>query len=183
MSINGRSLLIGAVLALVAFFVPALLVVLGGFYDVGADTPHWAVTRHLIGMARESSIERRSGEVKVPSLDDTRMISDGAADYDAMCTACHLAPGMAENEMRPGLNPRPPVLWKIKGEDPREEFWIIKHGIRMTGMPAWGVTHSDAEIWNMVAFLQKLPSLSPQQYHAIVAAGGNHHEHDHMDMH
>jgi mono/diheme cytochrome c family protein len=112
------------------------------------------------------------------------MIADGASDYDAMCTGCHLAPGMAENEMRPGLNPKPPQLATLPRGDAAEQFWIIKHGIDMTGMPAWGKTHSDAEIWNMVAFLQKLPTLSPAQYRALVASSAGHHDHDHdhMDM-
>ena len=81
--------------------------------------------------------------------------------------------------MRPGMNPKPPLLWKMKDEDPREQFWTIKHGIRMSGMPAWGKTHSDEEIWALVAFLQKLPRLTPEQYRAMTAASSEHH---HMDM-
>lgn len=181
MSRDGRMVLIGAGIVLALIVVPAAVIAIGGFYDVGADTPHWPITRQVIGLTRERAIESRSGAVNVPPLNNAHMIADGAADYDAMCTACHLAPGMKENEMRTGMNPKPPVLWTIKDGDPREEFWIIKHGIKMTGMPAWGITHSDAEIWNMVAFLQKLPSLSPRQYQATVAAGGDHH--DHVDMH
>ncbi|HEY2033105.1 MAG TPA: cytochrome c [Rhizomicrobium sp.] len=176
-------LLMGAAAALVLVAVIAAIFAFSGIYDVAADSPHAALTKMLIATARERSIESRLSGVKVPPLEDAHMIADGAADYDAMCTACHLAPGMAENEMRPGMNPKPPVLWRFKHGDPREQFWVIKHGIKMTGMPAWGVTHSDEEIWNMVAFLQKLPSLSPAQYHTIVASGGDHHDHDHMDMH
>jgi mono/diheme cytochrome c family protein len=89
---------------------------------------------------------------------------------------------MAENEMRPGMNPRPPVLWREPADEPAEQFWVIKHGIKMTGMPAWGVTHSDQEIWNMVAFLQILPSLSPQRYRALTMEAAGHHDHDHMNM-
>jgi len=95
-----------------------------------------------------------------------------------MCTGCHLAPGMTENEMRPGMNPKPPQLASIPALAPATQFWIIKHGIKMTGMSAWGVTHPDQEIWNMVAFLQRLPTLSPQQYHALTSASAGHHEHD-----
>jgi mono/diheme cytochrome c family protein len=80
-----------------------------------------------------------------------------------MCTGCHLAPGMAENEMRPGMDPRPPKLAERREIDAREDFWIIKHGIKMTAMPAWGSTHNDAQIWAMVAFLQKMPGMSAEQ--------------------
>ena len=183
MTRNSGMLLAGAAAAIVLMAGLATIFAFSGIYDVAADTPHTALARMLIAAARERSIESRLGDVKVPPLDDAHMIADGAADYDAMCTACHLAPGMGENEMRPGMNPKPPLFWHTQHGDPREQFWVIKHGIKMTGMPAWGVTHSDEEIWNMVAFLQKLPSLSPPQYRAIVASGGDHHDHDHMDMH
>ena len=96
-----------------------------------------------------------------------QMIAEGAEHYAAMCTGCHLAPGMHENEMRPGLNPKPPILASLPSQDPREQFWIVKHGLKMTAMPAWGATHTDEEIWNIVAFLQKLPGMSPTRYRAL----------------
>ncbi len=158
------------------------IVAASGLYNVGADVPHLALTRGFLEFVRERSIDVHLDSVAVPQLRDPHMIADGASDYDAMCTACHLAPGMAENEMRPGMNPRPPVLWREPVDEPAEQFWVIKHGIKMTGMPAWGVTHSDQEIWNMVAFLQILPSLSPQRYHALTMEAAGHHDHDHMNM-
>jgi mono/diheme cytochrome c family protein len=133
-----------------------------------------------IAFARERSIEVRASGVKVPPLGNPAMIAEGAEHYNAMCTGCHLAPGMRENVMRPGLNPKPPILASLPPEEPAEQFWIIKHGLKMTAMPAWGETHSDEEIWNVVAFLQKLPEMSPTRYHGLVARAGDHHEH--MDM-
>ena len=158
-----------------------------GAYNVAADSPHTAIVRDLVGYVRERSVEVRAASIFVPPLGDPRMIAAGASHYEAMCTGCHLAPGMEENEMRPGMNPKPPVLASLGRGDPRGEFWIIKHGIKMTGMPAWGVTHTDGEIWNIVAFLQKMPSLSPRQYRVLTASAADHHPHkdhdmDHMDM-
>jgi mono/diheme cytochrome c family protein len=66
------------------------------------------------------------------------------------------------------MYPQPPNLSKIR-VDPRDAFWVIKHGVKMSGMPAWGGSHDDATIWSMVAFLQKLPELTPQQYEDMVA--------------
>ena len=163
--------------ALVLLTIAALAVVIGlGAYNFAADSPHTALITKLIGLARERSIEVRAAGVKVPPLTSPAMIREGAEHYDAMCVSCHLAPGMRENEMRPGMNPKPPVLAAIPPEGAAEQFWIIKHGLKMTAMPAWGTTHSDEEIWNMVALLQKLPSLSPTQYRALVAQSGHHHE-------
>jgi mono/diheme cytochrome c family protein len=139
-----------------------------GSYNVGADSPHWAFTRYMIGQLREHSIESRSADITVPNLDDPALVAEGAHHYAEMCTGCHLAPGMGDSELREGLYPRPPNLTHF-APDPAEAFWIIKHGIKMTAMPAWGFSHDDPTIWSMVAFLQKLPDMTPQQYRDIVA--------------
>jgi len=182
MNFDIRSAIIGAVGIVVLFFVVVGVWAALGVYDVGADAPHWGVTRAFIGYVIDRSTDAHGDDVVVPSnLSDPKRIADGASDYDAMCTGCHLAPGMAENEMRPGLYPHPPRLAMFQGEA-GEQFWIIKHGIKMSAMPAWGKTHSDEEIWNMVAFLQRLPKLSPAQYQALVKSGGGHHDQMNMDM-
>jgi mono/diheme cytochrome c family protein len=184
--LNRDAALAGAAIVVVGAAALAVGFAMLGAYNVAADSPHTEIVRHLIGYVRERSIEVRTASIALPQLGDPRMVSAGASHYDAMCTGCHLAPGMKENEMRPGMNPKPPVLASLRRADPREEFWIIKHGIKMTGMPAWGVTHSDQEIWNMVAFLQKLPSLSPGEYRALAGSAARHREHeehtDQMDM-
>lgn len=175
--------LLGAGILLVVGLLAGVLVVTTGAYNVAADSPHAGLTRALLTFARERSIEEHASVITVPSLANAEMIADGAADYDAMCTSCHLAPGLAENEMRPGMNPMPPLLARLPAGNPAQQFWVIKHGIKMTGMPAWGVTHSDDEIWNMVAFLQKLPKLSPAAYRALTAKALDHHDAMHMDEH
>jgi len=148
-----------------------------GAFNVAADEPAGAFAEMVLPFVRDRAIDSRADDIQVPKLDDPAMIAEGAEHYSAMCTGCHLAPGMAENEMRPGMNPKPPMLARVPAEEPAEQFWIVKHGIEMTGMPAWGVTHSDAEIWNIVAFLQKLPAMTPEQYRALTGHGGEHHEH------
>ena len=82
--------------------------------------------------------------------------------------------------MRAGLYPRPPDLTEHLSASPAEEFWVIKHGIKMSAMPAWGKTHDDRSIWGIVAFLQKLPGLTPEQYRTLV---GPQYDHDHADHH
>lgn len=139
-----------------------------GIYNIGADDPHYKPTLKFLTMVRNRSIQMRSEDIHVPDLNDRQLILKGAGQYAAMCTSCHLAPGMTESELRQGLYPQPPNLSKVHF-DPRVEFWVIKHGIKMTAMPAWGYTHNDATIWSMVAFLQKLPGMTPAQYKAIVA--------------
>jgi hypothetical protein len=75
---------------------------------------------------------------------------------------------MAPTEISQGLYPRAPELSRGSSLSPAEQFWVVKHGIKMTGMPAWGATHADALLWDVVAFLRGLPSLSPAQYESLV---------------
>lgn len=158
------ALLVGA--AVVAVVIAAIYIY-AGWYNIGADIPHWRLTASVIETLRERSIERRAAEIKVPDLTDQQLILKGAGQYAAMCTQCHLAPGDNSSEIRPGLYPRPPDLSKVR-IDPRVAFWVTKHGIKMSAMPAWGSGHDDATIWSIVAFVNKLPDLSPQAYREIV---------------
>lgn len=171
--------LVGAAVLLIVAGAMGLML---GVYNVAADAPHSGLAQLAFAYGRERSINVRAANISVPPLSKPEMISEGAEHYAGMCTGCHLAPGMPENEMRPGMNPRPPALATRPAESPAEQFWIVKHGIKMTGMPAWGMTHSDAEIWNIVAFLQQLPKLSPSAYRAMVRRAEAHHEHDDMPM-
>lgn len=145
------------------------LFIYSGRYNMGADAPHWAATHDLITILRDRSIAAYSADLKAPDLRDAALISKGAGHYAAMCVDCHLAPGVANSEIRPGLYPQPPNLAQVRIV-PKIAFWAIKHGIKMSAMPAWGASHDDATIWSMVAFLQKLPDLDAAQYRQIVAA-------------
>ena len=102
-----------------------------------------------------------------------------------MCADCHLEPGDddGEEELRAGMYPRPPNLAR-RGvrRSPEERFWIVKHGLKMTGMPAWGITHDDETLWSIVAFLQKLPGMSEEEFDSLESRGraeGGHHDDDH----
>ena len=153
--------------ALISGVVGVAFVYFGAF-DVAADVPHSRPMLALMNASRSRSIEVRSRGIQVPNLDDPQLVLKGAGQYAAMCTNCHLAPGMENSEMRPGLYPQPQDLSKVR-VGPREAFWIIKHGLKMSAMPAWGASHDDETIWSMVAFVQKLPDMSPEQYREIVA--------------
>ena len=159
-----------------------------GLYDIGADAPHTKPVSSIMQIVRDRSIQRRSKDITLPNLEDPQLILKGAGQYAAMCTGCHLKPGMKDSEIRPGLYPQPPNLSQVQVE-PTVAFWVIKHGIKMSAMPAWGGSHDDATIWSMVAFLQKLPDMSPAQYKDMVAKappdddmnmgeGGHSHHHD-----
>lgn len=157
-----------AVSVLVVIAIASGIYAQSGLYDIGADDHHWAVTYAILQSVRDRSIRERSKDLRPPNLEDPQLVSEGAGQYAAMCAGCHLAPGKVSSEVRAGMYPQPPNLSRIR-VDPKDAFWVIKHGIKMSGMPAWGSSHGDATIWSMVAFLHKLPGLTPQQYKDMVA--------------
>lgn len=154
----------------------ALLVLAGGLiwsgvYDVAADVPHWPLTARILQMVRERSMTVRAQDIAVPKdLSRPKRILDGAGLYAAMCTGCHLAPGVDDSELQRGLYPKPPVFVREGMDDPAMAFWAIKHGVKLTAMPAWGKSHTDAQIWDMVAFLMQLKGMPAAHYQALVAA-------------
>ena len=115
----------------------------------------------VLNTTKDRSIESRLKDITVPDLNNLSMINEGFKHYNEMCVSCHGAPGLEETEVSVGLNPTAPYLVKVAKEiDAKELFWITKNGIKMTGMPAWGKTHSDEKIWDIVAFVKKLPDMT-----------------------
>jgi mono/diheme cytochrome c family protein len=138
-----------------------------GFYDISATDQHLAPTYWLLDTGMRESVKRRADEIEVPELRDSET---GLAIYRDHCEQCHGAPGVAPQPFALGMTPAPANLvytaahWK-----PAELFWATKHGIKMTGMPAWKYRLTDEEIWATVAFLKRLPLLSPLEYRELKA--------------
>ena len=156
-----------------------------GLVNVGADDTHFPAVHAFLAMARDRSIEVRARNIKVPNLKDPALVKAGAGNYNAMCIGCHLAPGLQKTELSQALYPAPANLSKsgVSG-GPATAFWIIKHGIKATGMPAWGKSMEDQYIWGIVAFLDQLPQLNAEEYQAMVASSGGHqHGGGESDMH
>jgi mono/diheme cytochrome c family protein len=153
----------------------ALVFIYSGVYYIGADDAHTKPVYWALETLRTRSVARSAAAVEVPPLDDAALLLSGGPDYADMCAGCHLQPGVKESDMSMGLYPQPPNLAEAAHSSPAEMFWVIKHGIKMTAMPAWGPGHDDQRIWAMVAFLQRLPELTPAQYQILTAreAGEN----------
>ena len=157
--------LVALLLALAAAGV--LVFVSSGAYDFGATSPHFDLTRQAIRSAMKQSVKRRARDVKVPELDDPGKVHAGLRNFHAMCVICHGAPGVPKSQVHAGLYPQPPDLAKAaKDWTPAELYVITKHGIKMTGMPAWGPTHGEEELWSIVAFLKMFPTMPAAEYQA-----------------
>ena len=161
-------IILGLLIATIATFVWS------GSYNVAATVPHWKITHWFLEEVRERSISAQSRAIVVPSIKDPKLVDIGFKNYHAMCRLCHGGPGNPRTEIAKGLYPNPPDFTSknIKMRNEAELYWVIKNGIKMTGMPAFGPTHSDEELWGIVAFLKKLPNLKPEEYKAIVKAAG-----------
>ncbi|HVR11588.1 MAG TPA: cytochrome c [Thermoanaerobaculia bacterium] len=157
-----RAPIVGAIL----FAAAAAGFTYSGLFDVSAirPEPHWRA--QLFKTVKDRSIDRRVATSPLPPpLTDPKLISTGQIQVSAMCVVCHGAPGVPKSEIGKGLNPEAPSLSTIaKEQSPARLFWVVKNGIKMTGMPAFGTTQSEPQIWAMVAFLKQLPRLDAQHY-------------------
>ncbi len=168
-----------------ALFVAVLLLigavavfVWSGGYNVAATVPHWDVTAWFLGEVRNRSIAFHSKAIQPPPLKDSKLIKTGFREYHAMCRLCHGAPGYSQTELAKGLYPKPPDLGsknKLPLSD-SEFYWVVKNGIKMTGMPAFGPTHGEDELWAIVAFLKRMPNMEAKEYEAMVREAGQHKE-------
>jgi mono/diheme cytochrome c family protein len=171
--------------AFAVILIVATIFVVSGAYDVSATVPHWPITHWIMEQARTRSIKAHAAEITVPSdLDNPARIEIGVDHFAAHCAVCHGAPGVPRGAIAKGLYPQPSDLAQAAQlYSPGELFWILKHGIKMTGMPAWS-DHSDAELWATVAFVEKLPGMSEQDYAKLIMASlanGGHHPHGSED--
>jgi cytochrome c553 len=184
---NGLSMLmLGATFTIFAMAVAGVLFVASGVYDIAAATPHWPVTRWVMEEARNRSIAMHAAGIKVPpGLGNPQKVIMGTEHFAAHCASCHGAPGVPRSEAAEGLYPQPPDLANAPSQYTQAElFWIVRNGIKMTGMPAWS-DHSDEELWATVAFIEKLPGMTEEDYGKLVMQSmnmGGRHQHDGMAM-
>lgn len=155
-------------LAIVAA-IAAAVYLFGGFYNVAANTERGGLIDWALDHIREASISRHADTQPPISLDDVETIKSGARAFAARgCVNCHGGPGVQrELFARNTMNPGPPGLQTLAKNEPAALFWIVKNGIRMTAMPGFGKAGvKDDEIWQIVAFVRKAPTVSPADYKA-----------------
>ena len=178
-------------LLLAALFL-SVFAIHSGVYNMAATEKHWTITEKIIEWVRVRSIAARAGDLETPPLDDSSILLTGAGHYDAMCTDCHLTPDQEPTELASGLYPQAPVFYQRtpitdeenKLDQLKEYFWVIKNGLKMTAMPAWGFNHDNETIWAMAAFVQKLGGMTSEQYIELTSAEeSNAHGHGHSHGH
>ncbi len=155
---------------LIVLAVIGLAVIYSGTISVSALDEDKGLKKWVLEETLENSVKHHAQGLTPPaSLTDSAVIAGGFQRFAQMCAGCHGAPG--QQKRRSTMNPPPPPLAAVVEDwTPAELFWITKNGIKMTGMPAFGPNNSDQEIWSIVAFLQKLPDVTPEQYQAMKQA-------------
>jgi mono/diheme cytochrome c family protein len=161
---------LGIAMSLTGAAIGAAVFVGSGAYNIAADDHHTKPVLVIIETLRDRSIGVRAASIAVPRLEDPERIAKGAERYSELCAGCHLAPGVSKTELSAGLYPHPPNLAQADILDPRRAFWTIKHGIKMSAMPAWGKNLDDEVIWDIVAFVRQIPNVSPQTYRQLSQA-------------
>jgi mono/diheme cytochrome c family protein len=158
---------------LLAAAAVAFLYTQSGVFDVAASKPHTRLVAWLTHQTMIHSVRRRAARIEAPATFRPEQVASGFCLYERHCVACHGAPAVGRRPWANGMLPGPPYLidapryWSAA-----ELFWITRHGIKMTGMPAWAGTVSDPQIWDVVAFMEAVPHMPPQTYLRWRASGG-----------
>ena len=150
--------------------VGAAMVVVSGIVPIGASSGHWPITERLLDFAKVQSVKTHSLRVpSPPPLDDHAVIVRGAAHYAVGCEPCHGSPDVPVPPVMAAMTPPPPALTgeRLTRWKPKHLFSIVKHGIKFTGMPAWPVPQRDDEVWAVVAFLVRMPTMGGAEYRRL----------------
>lgn len=139
----------------------------GGFFSVAANWADPPPLAAALVRVRTASIDHHATDRPPANFGDAAMVRQGAAAFARQgCANCHGGPGVGWAKFSEGLNPSPPDLKEVAPElAPREVFWVVKNGIRMTGMPSFGMIGvKDDELWQIAAFVKALPKVTPAEY-------------------
>ena len=151
----------------------AALFVLGKFYEIGAIRQHPLWAYRGLALVRDSLVAIHAADVEVPDGFSPTADQAGAALYQKHCVQCHGAPGIAPAEFALGMMPVPTNLVQAaRDRDAEGIYWFIRNGLKMSGMPAWDLRMSEADIWRVTAFVEALPTLAPAEYVSLVEAAG-----------
>lgn len=170
------SALAGAFITLLILAAIGAAVLFGGLFPVAASTKDGPALRWAFMEAREHGVQRSAAGLTAPGFTPAD-VREGASHFKGMCQACHGGPGVEPEEFAAGMNPHPPNLARATGDLSVEQvFWIAKNGLRMTGMPGFGKTDADEELWKVAAFVKQMSKMQPSEYALLPNAHEEEHE-------
>jgi cytochrome c553 len=154
--------------AVASLLVAGIAFAWSGVFNVAASSGHWAISDWFLHWAMRNSVRTHAAfSVEAAATEPSRVVS-AAGHYAANCASCHGAPGVPLPPVMQAATPAPPELrGTVDAWTDRQLFWIIKHGVKFTAMPAWPAPDRDDEVWRMVAFVRQLPSMNPAEYEQL----------------
>ena len=168
--------LVTVVSASVIFAGAFALFVYSGAYNVAATNPHSKPVEAALHTLMVRSVRSHAKNISVPAsmhMDDPALAQRAISGYEAMCRTCHGAPGRKPEpwEFYP---PAPDLAATVRehGWTDADIFWIIKHGIKDTAMPAFGGTHSDEDLGAQTALIRQFQTMPADQYRAMAEKQG-----------
>ncbi|KFB10137.1 c-type cytochrome [Nitratireductor basaltis] len=164
-----RTWFVAALIAVVAVGAGGAFFMFTGFYNVGADVRHFRITEYLIRLTLHRSVSSHVERDEPPDLEEPGLTELGARYFDVGCSPCHGVPGEEANPVALNMYPAPPPLNEALLEwDVNEQHWIVQHGLKFTGMPAWAGRDRQREVWALVSFLQDVPGMTRKDYASIL---------------
>ena len=155
---------LGAILVLGALGAAGVL--FSGLFNVAATVADSPPLKWMFVTVREGSIKYHARDIQAPAVADAAHVANGFKVYREDCVMCHTPAGRQPSPMALGFNPQAPSF-EENDMTAAQLFWVAKNGIRFTGMPAWGPSRSDQDLWDAVGFLMTLPKMSPADYDAL----------------
>lgn len=170
-----KGVILGAVAMLLLGVAAWLAVAYTGVYNVAASDWHADAVRWTLDTTMHRSVSVRADEIQLPERFSPDLVTEGAGHFAGNCVPCHGAPGVEPAGWSRGMRPEPPDLVEAAAEwSPDEIYWIAEHGIKMTGMPAFGGHHGPGELTAIAAFVAQLPGLTPEAYARMTQGEGAH---------
>lgn len=162
----------GAAAVILGGIIIAVLVLELGWFDISAGDAHLPMVRWFVHHVMVHGVGKRARNTPVPSSVGAAMVASGLCEYREHCQMCHGGPGTARGQWANGLNPPPPYLLDARSNwTPQELHWIIAKGVKMTAMPAWKMSMTDAKIWSIVSYLENMSRIPPAAYRSWAKAG------------
>lgn len=156
-------------LALLLLAAAGAFAIYSGVYNVSAQKPAGELEEWLLETVRERSVEKRAASITVPALGSEAQVLEGFQIFRSQCVTCHGAPGVGPDDFAMGFYPMPPALGNesVQHEGDAELFWIVQNGLKHTGMPGFGMSLSEDQLWSVIAFLRRLPALDAEGFQAL----------------
>src|SRR5262249_23034570 len=142
-----------------------------GWIDSSATASPSRLEERVAQFALDRSIARHAPRMRNPFAGSPEAAGAGLLLFREHCVSCHGAPGVDPSEGGASLKPPAPgpTLAGVQARRDGQLFGVVAHGVRMTGMPAFGPSRSEEEIWQLVAALRRLPHLTPVERRSLGA--------------